>query len=439
MADTFSSLLRLRLQETGSNANAWGTLANDGVFELLEDAVAGQVSIAVSAAQASTLTQADGSTDQSRMAALVLSGTTATGAYVVVPSLSKHYFVRNNANVAVSVRTAGIAGPNIPADGRWYSIFVDGVSVGETATTYAAFAVSASSALTANTATSATNNLALVGGTLTGYLGIQTSLSNPFSVGSSATAAQSIKRLIPVSGSAYMYYDEAWSFTDAAGAEYQGVVMRGVQTVATSSGRSAVLQINTITNNGALALQFQAGNGIIGQVGLTEQGVGTINTAAYYVSNGRVGDTMTIQNRQPSGTAGPTYAAATPTTVTFNTAAVLVGSSLTTLVNSNFPLQQGRYSLDFDVPARWTSVNLSVTGRLTLMAGSTTVVSGPHTNSYDTGQAGGLLLRLGTAVSVSTSTNYHLLAYFSGAMNGAVPPLSIGPEVYANGVVSRLA
>ncbi|MCA6254583.1 MAG: hypothetical protein IM665_05925, partial [Phenylobacterium sp.] len=48
MPSSYSTSFRLNLQAPGENLNTWGTNLNAGVFQLIEDALAGAVSQALS-------------------------------------------------------------------------------------------------------------------------------------------------------------------------------------------------------------------------------------------------------------------------------------------------------------------------------------------------------------------------------------------------------
>lgn len=94
MASTYSPLLRINLQGTGDNANTWGAFLNTD-FNLVEAAIAGVVTITASAANTS-LTQANGTTDQERMATLYVNGSPgATRSLIVTDDLTKIYVVSN--------------------------------------------------------------------------------------------------------------------------------------------------------------------------------------------------------------------------------------------------------------------------------------------------------------------------------------------------------
>ena len=68
MASTYTSNLRLTKQGDGDNPNTWGQVLNDGVISLVDDAVAGYTTVSVGSAASVTLTNNQGSGDQSRSA-----------------------------------------------------------------------------------------------------------------------------------------------------------------------------------------------------------------------------------------------------------------------------------------------------------------------------------------------------------------------------------
>lgn len=132
----YSDNLRLSLQETNENPNSWGQVLNQGVFELVEDAIAGLVSVSLDAGNV-TLTANQGAADQARAAILVLTGTSlASAREVIVPSLSKVYLVRNDTTggQTITVKTAAGAGVTIPAGAAVY-VYCDGTDVLAPATT----------------------------------------------------------------------------------------------------------------------------------------------------------------------------------------------------------------------------------------------------------------------------------------------------------------
>ena len=95
---------RFTLQATGENNNTWGTILNNGVFALVDYAIAGRLAFTLSGVK--TLTTALGATDEARVAMIDVTG--GTGGKVVIPASSKGYFVRNVAsgNVVFSANGA---------------------------------------------------------------------------------------------------------------------------------------------------------------------------------------------------------------------------------------------------------------------------------------------------------------------------------------------
>ena len=90
----FTTRIRLEKQADGANPNSWGTVLNDNVIDLVDDAIAAYVTVSVSSVDV-TLTNLDGTPDQARSAFLELQGTLTNDVNVVIPQQSKGYFVRN--------------------------------------------------------------------------------------------------------------------------------------------------------------------------------------------------------------------------------------------------------------------------------------------------------------------------------------------------------
>jgi len=107
MPTTYTSQLRLTLQDVGENPDTWGLILNSSVFELLEDAISGLVSVSVTASDA-TLTANNGASDQSRNMILRVTGNAGVARNVIVPSISKIYVAidRANGTTPVTVKTA---------------------------------------------------------------------------------------------------------------------------------------------------------------------------------------------------------------------------------------------------------------------------------------------------------------------------------------------
>lgn len=132
MPTSYTSNLRLALPANGELAGLWGSIVNDSITKMLEEAVAGRAAISSWAANSHTLTEANGATSESRCAVLDLSGAlSAAGTLLVPDAITKLYVVRNNTTggYAVTVqRVSGGAGVTVP-NGRVVFLYTDGSNV----------------------------------------------------------------------------------------------------------------------------------------------------------------------------------------------------------------------------------------------------------------------------------------------------------------------
>jgi hypothetical protein len=131
MPSSYSTSFRLNYQAPGDNLNTWGTTLNNGVFQLLEDALAGAVSTTLSGAL--TLTSVNGATDQARCLALNITG--GTGGTITTPGVKKLYFVRNTASGAVVITTGAGATASFAAGEVGFCYSPDGTNFYRTSTT----------------------------------------------------------------------------------------------------------------------------------------------------------------------------------------------------------------------------------------------------------------------------------------------------------------
>jgi hypothetical protein len=130
MASTFSPNLRIELIGAGEQAGTWGTTTNTNLGTLVEDAIAGYVSVTINSAN-QALTASNGAADQSRNAIIEL--VSAPSAFAVyAPPESKLYTVFNNTSYTATIynstalgnTTAAGLGVAIPA-GKIVSVWSD--------------------------------------------------------------------------------------------------------------------------------------------------------------------------------------------------------------------------------------------------------------------------------------------------------------------------
>jgi hypothetical protein len=121
MATLYTTSLRLALPTTGELAGSWGTVVNQSITEMVEQAVTGVATIntwgvAPDPANTHTLTTVNGGTDESRCAVLVLSGSPSGAVTVIAPSVRKVYIINNTLSYDATIKTASGTGVIIPAN-----------------------------------------------------------------------------------------------------------------------------------------------------------------------------------------------------------------------------------------------------------------------------------------------------------------------------------
>ena len=136
---TYSSNLRIELITTGTQAGTWGNTTNDNYQYILEQAIAGNVSISVTSAN-QALTYLNGPTatasaNQSVRAILTLTTTTTANFAVYAPPVSKQYTIYNSSSytatiynsTAIGNTTAAGTGVAIPA-GKIMTVWSNGTN-----------------------------------------------------------------------------------------------------------------------------------------------------------------------------------------------------------------------------------------------------------------------------------------------------------------------
>ena len=160
MASTYTTRLRLEKQSDGENPNSWGLRLNQNVIDLVDQAVGGYAVVSVSSV-AVTLTEVNGSTDQSRNASLEFAGTLTADVTVLVPEVEKLYFIRENTTGSFGVKLKTNTGSAISL-GQSTNILVacDGTEL------YKLEAPTSVSAFTINTLTATSIDTSVINATL---------------------------------------------------------------------------------------------------------------------------------------------------------------------------------------------------------------------------------------------------------------------------------
>jgi hypothetical protein len=132
MPSTFSPDLRIELIAAGEQPGLWGTTTNTNLGTLIEDAIAGYVSVSITSAN-QAFTANDGVYDQARNATIALTTTTTAAFAVYAPPAAKQYIIWNTTAYTATIynstvlgnTTAAGAGVAVPA-GKKVIVFSTG-------------------------------------------------------------------------------------------------------------------------------------------------------------------------------------------------------------------------------------------------------------------------------------------------------------------------
>lgn len=178
MTTQYTPILKLALPVTGELTGAWGDVVNQNITSMVEQAVAGAATISTWTSNSHTLTTANGTTSESRCAALIATSTTAAS-NIICPNATKLYVVFNNSSFAVTLKTAAGTGVVVPV-GKAMPLWCDGTNV--------VSQISSLASLTLATALAVAD-----GGTgATTAAGAQTNLNVPSTTGTGASGSWNI-------------------------------------------------------------------------------------------------------------------------------------------------------------------------------------------------------------------------------------------------------
>jgi len=155
MASSYSTNLAIELIGTGDQAGTWGVTTNTNLGTLIEQAISGYVTQAVSTGGDTTITIPNGATGVARNMYIELTGTGGASTNLIVPSNKKLYFIYNNtASGQVTVKVAGQTGVSVP-NGAKMILVSNGTDIVD-ATNYVGNISAASGNITVLTSASAT-------------------------------------------------------------------------------------------------------------------------------------------------------------------------------------------------------------------------------------------------------------------------------------------
>ena len=138
MASTYSTNLALELIGTGEQSGTWGTTTNTNLGTLLEQAISGYVTQAITdgASANTTITIPNGTTGVARNMFIEMTGAlSVSSTSLIVPANKKMYFIFNNTSggFAVTVKVSGQTGILVP-NGKKVVLVSNGTDIVEAVT-----------------------------------------------------------------------------------------------------------------------------------------------------------------------------------------------------------------------------------------------------------------------------------------------------------------
>ena len=253
MASTYSTNLAIELIGTGDQAGSWGNTTNTNLGTLIEQAISGYVTQAVSTGTDTTITIPNGATGVARNMYIELTGTGGTNTNLIVPANKKLYFIFNNTSSGqVTVKVSGQTGVSVPNKAKMILVS-NGTDIVD-ATNYIGNISAASANITVLTSASATiTNLIATSASIT------TLTNNPtFSAGTANGVLYLNGSKVATSGSALTF--DGTNLGIGVTPSYKLDVL--------GSGAAAAFRINNATA-GKSAMLVQSNGATAGIIGLT--------------------------------------------------------------------------------------------------------------------------------------------------------------------------
>ena len=116
MSSTYSTNLAIELIGSGEQAGTWGTTTNTNLGTLIEQAISGIVTQAITDGADTVITIPNGATGVARNMVIECTGALTGARNLIVPANKKLYFIYNNTtgSQAVTVKVSGQTGVSVP-------------------------------------------------------------------------------------------------------------------------------------------------------------------------------------------------------------------------------------------------------------------------------------------------------------------------------------
>lgn len=383
MASTYSTNLALELIGTGDQSGTWGATTNTNLGTLIEQAVSGYVTQAITDGADTVVTIPNGATGVARNMYLELTGTLTGARNLIVPVNKKLYFIYNNTSggYAVTVKVTGQTGVSVP-NGKKMVLVSNGTDIVE--------GLTHANTLSATTLTIPSLSTGTISGTT---VTASTQFSGP-GTGLTGTAAS-----LNIGGNAAT----ATSATSATTAANANQLLNATWSAPAAIGNTTAASgaFTTLSSSGAATLD----SAVIGSPTGGNKGVGTINAAGLYINGVSVGTSGgTVSSVGGTGTVnGITLSGTVTSSGNLTLSGAVSGVSLTTAVSGTLPLANGGTGQITAQAAINSLAGAQTSGQYLRGNGTNVVMSAiqagdvPTLNQNTTGTAAGLSATLAIA------------------------------------------
>jgi hypothetical protein len=290
MASTYSTNLAIELIGTGDQAGTWGNTTNTNLGTLIEQAISGYVTQAVSTGTDTTITIPNGATGVARNMYIELTGTGGASTNLIVPANKKLYFIFNNTSSGqVTVKVSGQTGVSVPNKAK-VILVSNGTDVID-ATNYIGSATIGNLTATSGTITTLASTSAIIT-TLTG-----TSMN----VTTATHASANITQLNSTSGT--------------------------ISTLASTSAAVTTISGTTLTYSSASITNLTATSLVLSNLSIASANVTTLTAGSATITN-LIGNSLTISSGTANGVLflNGSKVATSGTALTFDGTLLKVGS-----------------------------------------------------------------------------------------------------------------
>jgi hypothetical protein len=302
MASTYSSSLKFTLIGDGEQAGTWGSTTNNNL-NLVEQAITGVDGISLTGLTTYTLTTFNGTTDESRNAVLLFTGSPSSTVTITAPLQNKFYIIQNQTGQTITLSASGgSVSTSVPA-GVTAQVYCDGTNQSGTGTGFYSAQTGSAGNFTVNGNLTVSGNQTNTGNFLAaGVLGAYIASAYTGGISNGSGAAGTVLNVTAVaSGTIFIGQKISGSGVTS------GTIVTGF---GTGSGGAGTYTVNTSQLVGAATSLTGAASAIASTPSTGDNSVNIATTAFVQNTVGTLG-TMASQNANAVAITGGTISGIT--------------------------------------------------------------------------------------------------------------------------------